>query len=215
MREKSEAKYESPVLRLLKMLRIGGIALLCVCISLIIAACVIRYKGVWLKDVLGTEQLAAAAEKVPLTSSLPASVQADAQTSMTMPEPTQTLMPKPMQTPAASPKPTPKPTSKPKPTHKSKPSDADLYAIGSKIRYPKNESYLSDYKYGSINSPWGSDVSVYSFYYAEPMKNNKRNIDLPHGTGVKVLAEENGFACVIVSSLAQACWVNAKYIDYR
>lgn len=98
---------------------------------------------------------------------------------------------------------------------KSKPSDADLYAIGSKIRYPKNESYLSDYKYGSINSPWGSDVSVYSFYYAEPMKNNKRNIDLPHGTAVKVLAEENGFACVIVNGLAQACWVNAKYIDYR
>ena len=45
MRKKSEAKYERPVLRLLKVLRIGGIALLCVCISLIIAACVIRYKG--------------------------------------------------------------------------------------------------------------------------------------------------------------------------
>ena len=197
MRKTRKTKYNRAAWLLFRILYIAGITISAVLLAFIFAVCVIRYR---VSETQALPELSAASEEAVLQPTVQEEISA-------------TPSPSPAAAPTNSPSPTPRPTFKPTP--KPKPSDADLYAIGSDIRYPKYGSYLSAYRHGSINSPYGSDVSVYSFYYAEPMESNKRSIDLPHGTSVTVIAEENGFACVIVDGLNQACWVNAGYISYR
>ena len=205
MCKKHKTKYDHAAERLFRVLYAAGITISAVLLIFIFAICAIRYGA---SEIQGISGLPVVQKEVTPTPA----VQKGTSTPSPSPSPSPPTAISPTAAPTALPSPTPRPTSKPTP--KPKPSDADLYAIGSDIRYPKNESYLSTYRHGYINSPYGSDVSVYSFYYAEPMNNNKRSIDLPHGTGVTVIAEENGFACVIVDGLDQACWVNAGYVYY-
>ena len=203
MRKKHKTMRNQAALRLFQVLYFFGITISAFSLLFLIGICVIRYTAPETQDEQGTANVQTEAPASP-----PA-VTAEAQTPAATPSPAPTAVP------VSTPAPTPTPTLSPEePVLEAKPSADDLYMIGSNIGYPKSESYLPEYRYGSINSPWGEDVKVYSFCYPRPMDNNERSVDLPHGTFVTVIAEENGFACVIVNEFDLACWVNAEYIEY-
>ena len=201
MRKKHKTMRNQAALRLFQVLYFFGITISAVSLLFLIGICVIRYTGTKTQDEHG-----AANVQTEATASPPAAT-AETQTPAPTPSPIPTAVP--VSTPA------PAPTLSPEESMlETKPSADDLDIIGSDIGYPKSESYLPEYRFGSINSPWGEDVKVYSFCYPRSMDNNERSIDLPHGTLVTVIAEENGFACVFAYEFNQACWVNAEYIEY-
>ena len=90
------------------------------------------------------------------------------------------------------------------------PSAEDLDEIHADIRYPRAESfYLPYYKYAAVSrnavkafiDPNASDVMAASNTYTVTI-----------GEDVVVLAESQGYACVIFPDLERAGWINKDYL---
>lgn len=92
------------------------------------------------------------------------------------------------------------------------PSDKDLSDVNANIRYPLDESYLSQYQYGYIAAPGG--IAVNGYKYSSKGEGKEIVYKPKHGEAVTILAVQNGRACIIVDSTNTACWVNNDYIDY-
>ena len=88
-----------------------------------------------------------------------------------------------------------------------KPGREDLEAINSGIEYPKEDEYLDEYIYAEVFAPHGH--SVFGFGSAD--RQGSRYTVL-NGEQVKILAERNGIACVIVLSQNRARWINSLYL---
>ena len=88
-----------------------------------------------------------------------------------------------------------------------KPSREDLEAINSGIEYPREEEYLDEYIYAEVYAPHGH--SVFGFGSADRQGSRYTVLD---GEQVKILAERNGVACVIVLSQNRARWINSQYL---
>ncbi len=96
------------------------------------------------------------------------------------------------------------------------PSVRDIIATGDdkKIVLPKSGSYYSSYRTMYINTSGGHSV----YAYKQP-KNDKSQI-MPyayHGIRVTVLAEENGYSCVLYHSDAnelRAAWIVSEYLSW-
>lgn len=92
------------------------------------------------------------------------------------------------------------------------PSDKDLSDVNANIRYPLEDSYLSQYQYGYIAAPGG--IAVNGYKYSSKGEGKEIVYKPKNGEAVTILAVQNGRACIIVDSTNTACWVNNDYIDY-
>ena len=88
-----------------------------------------------------------------------------------------------------------------------KPSAADLKAINSGIEYPREDEYRDSYEYAVVKAPHGH--SVYGFGSADHMGSSYTVLD---GERVLMLADRNGYTCVIVLSQNKGRWINSNYL---
>lgn len=84
------------------------------------------------------------------------------------------------------------------------PGPEDIYAAGNRIIMPKSRSYLPNYELKYVNSGGKNAVYVYLSPEEPPVdpdtgeaKENKSIHNAYHGSRVTVLAEQNGFDCVL------------------
>lgn len=144
----------------------------------------------------------------------------DGATSTSEPTPTHTPTPTPTHTPT----PAPTPTSTPEPTPDSygiikklgdAPSSSDFEIVWTEtFTEPADFAYLPNYEVKYVKSSKGYGVS----FYSAPVGTDeyRRGIDILEGTEVVVLAEQNGFSCVIYykqsSGHYHAGWVNSMWL---
>lgn len=97
-------------------------------------------------------------------------------------------------------------------TPSGKPSAADLDAIHSDIKYPAYSwFYLDSYVYAYV-----THEAVYCF--KDPDSDIWRNgnyFTVYRGTQVTILAESQGYACVILTGTRSAGWINLNYLSAR
>ena len=91
------------------------------------------------------------------------------------------------------------------------PGPWDLDAIGADIKYPNYDwMYLSDYKYAVVSH----DRAVYCFKDPDTDIWRKGNyFTVSRGTAVTILAESQGYACVILTGTRKAGWINMDYLS--
>lgn len=124
-------------------------------------------------------------------------------------------------TSTSEPTPAPTPTSTPEPTPDiieklgDAPSSSDFEIVWTEtFTEPADFAYLPNYEVKYVKSSKGYGV----FFYYAPIGTDeyRRGIDLLEGTEVVVLAEQNGFSCVIYykqsSGHYHAGWVNSKWL---
>lgn len=124
-------------------------------------------------------------------------------------------------TSTSEPTPAPTPTSTPEPTPDiieklgDAPSSSDFEIVWTEtFTEPADFAYLPNYEVKYVKSSKGYGV----FFYSAPIGTDeyRRGIDLLEGTEVVVLAEQNGFSCVIYykqsSGHYHAGWVNSKWL---
>lgn len=91
-----------------------------------------------------------------------------------------------------------------------KPSEEDLSPFGAVIVYPKEKSYLPDYKSRFVKT--GNEDSIPVYWDPDNAK-SKRMYVLSEGDIVTVLAEQSGFSCVIFTDTSgknQVGWVSSS-----
>ena len=88
-----------------------------------------------------------------------------------------------------------------------KPGPQDLQEISSQIEYPKKDDYLENYQYAVVRAPRGH--SVFGFGSAD---HQGSSYTVLNGEKVKILAEREGYSCVIVLSQSKGRWINTKYL---
>lgn len=89
------------------------------------------------------------------------------------------------------------------------PNAGDLDAVYSHIVYPRANQYLSAYRKSTVDPPNGQ--GVYAFVDPVAKTNGYYFVVMP-GEEVTVLAEYNGFCCVILDRQGRAAWINADYL---
>ena len=91
--------------------------------------------------------------------------------------------------------------------HDAKLGKAALEAIGSHIEYPREDEYYDSFVYAAVKAPHGH--SVYGFGSADHQGSSYTVLD---GEEVQILAERNGYSCVILLSEGTARWVNTEHL---
>ena len=93
------------------------------------------------------------------------------------------------------------------------PSAADLDAIHADIRYPRKESfYLDDYKYATVSR---NSVLAFKDPNAADVMAGSNTYSVYKDEEVVILAESQGYACVIFPNLGRAGWINQDYLAYK
>ena len=95
---------------------------------------------------------------------------------------------------------------------KNTPGPWDLDAIGANIKYPNYDwMYLSDYQYAVVSH----DRAVYCFKDPDSDIWRKGNyFTVNRGTAITILAESQGYACVILTGTRKAGWINMDYLSF-
>ena len=88
-----------------------------------------------------------------------------------------------------------------------RPCAEDIGRTGCTIEYPKDDEYYDHYEYAIVDAPKGH--SILGFATADHSGNGSTVLD---GERVTILAERNGWACVIIRSTNKARWVNMEHL---
>lgn len=96
-----------------------------------------------------------------------------------------------------------------------KPSAADILAAsnGRKVVLPGANSYYPNYEYLYVDAPKKNSVYV----YPQPDAGKKSSHFAYHGSRVTVLAEENGFGCILYytsDNVLRAGWINMERLSW-
>ena len=90
------------------------------------------------------------------------------------------------------------------------PSAEDLNEIQANIRYPREESfYLDYYKYSAVKK---NGATVFINPNADDVMAASNTYKVAVGEDAVVLAESQGYACVIFPDLGRAGWINKDYL---
>jgi hypothetical protein len=98
--------------------------------------------------------------------------------------------------------------STPAPTPEKRPSSDDINQTGNNIEYPRDSEYYDSYQYAVVVAPKG--YGIYGYTTAD---HSGRSTTVLHGETVTMLAERNGWVCVIVQSTNTARWVNKEHLE--
>ena len=89
------------------------------------------------------------------------------------------------------------------------PGAADLDAVDSKITYPKAEYYLDSYVSARVKAPRGFGV----YMYEDPKLTMAAGYSIvQNDSAVTVLAEYNGYSCVILLNSGESGWIDSRYL---
>ena len=101
------------------------------------------------------------------------------------------------------------------------PGPEDIYAAGGGIYMPKASAYLPNYELKYVNSGGKNAVHVYLRPFEPPVdpttgepKENKSVHNAYHGSRVTVLAEQNGYACILYYTSGNVLCAGWVYVGH-